>query len=118
MKHLKQEFDKLTFKEMMLHAIGTLTLAASFVLLYLGMLIPPEGEIHDSVLTAFGISLLFVASIYGISAFFVSNLISFKRSILSLLEKNRVDTGDLAQKTDREDAGDAGNNQGNSFQAP
>ena len=33
MKHLKEEFDKLTFRDVMLYGIGLLTLAAAFVLL-------------------------------------------------------------------------------------
>lgn len=95
MKHLKQEFDKLTFRDVLLYVVGLLTLTAAFVLLFLGMFIPPEGEIHDSVLTAFGISLLFVASIYGISAYFVANLTGFKKNILELLSKNNINTDSI-----------------------
>ena len=98
MKHLKQEFDKLTFKEVALHTIGFLTLVAAFVLLFLGMFIPPEGEIHDSVLTAFGISLLFVAAVYGISAYFVSSLKGFKAAIMELLTSHNVSTKPLEEK--------------------
>ncbi|MDE6479278.1 MAG: hypothetical protein K2L45_03335 [Muribaculaceae bacterium] len=99
MKHLKQEFDKLTFKEVALHTIGFLTLVAAFVLLFLGMFIPPEGEIHDSVLTAFGLSLLFVAAVYGISAYFVSSLKGFKAAVLDLLTKHDVDIDKLTKET-------------------
>ncbi len=98
MKHLKQEFDKLSFKDVMLYSIGNLTLIAAFVLLFLGMFIPPEGEIHDSVLTAFGISLLFVAAIFGISAYFVANLTGFKKTILELLSKHNVNTETLNKR--------------------
>ncbi len=98
MRHLKQEFDKLTFKDVMLYSIGILTLIAAFVLLFLGMFIPPEGEIHDSVLTAFGISLLFVAAIFGISAYFVANLTGFKKTILELLAKHNVNTETLKER--------------------
>lgn len=94
---MKQEFDKLTFKEVMLHCIGLLTLGAAFVLLFMGMFIPPEGEIHDSVLTAFGISLLFVAAIYGISAYFVASLKGFKAAVIDLLAQHRVDTKPLEE---------------------
>ena len=100
MKHLKQEFDKLTFKEVMLHCIGLLTLGAAFMLLFMGMFIPPEGEIHDSVLTAFGISLLFVAAIYGISAYFVTSLKGFKAAVLDLLSRHHVDTKPLREERD------------------
>ena len=95
MKHLKEEFDKLTFRDVMLYGIGLLTLAAAFVLLFMGMFIPPEGEIHDSVLTAFGIALLFVAAIYGISTYFIASLTGFKKAILDLLSKNNVNTESL-----------------------
>ena len=98
MRHLKQEFDKLSFKEAVLYGIGLLTLTAAFALLFMSMLIPPEGEIHDSVLTAYGISLLFVAAIFGISAYFVSSITGFKRAILELLEKHDVDTKSLEEK--------------------
>ncbi|MDE6026675.1 MAG: hypothetical protein K2G23_01205, partial [Muribaculaceae bacterium] len=77
-----------------------LTLAAAFTLLFMGMFIPPEGEIHDSVLTAFGISLLFVAAIYGISAYFVTSLKGFKAAVLDLLSRHNVDTKPLREETD------------------
>lgn len=108
MKHLKQEFDKLTFRDVLLYGIGLLTLAASFELLFMGMLIPPEGEIHDSVLTAYGISLFFVAAIYGISVYFVGNLQSFKKSVLKLLASHNIKTDELDEsikpETQTEDA--------------
>lgn len=96
MKRLKEEFDKLTFKDFMLHLIAVLTWVAAFTLLFLGMFIAPEGEIHDSVLTAFGIALFFIASIYGIAAFFVSQLTGFKTTILELLSKHniKIDNGE------------------------
>ena len=97
MRHLKQEFDKLTFKEAVLYGIGLLTLIAAFVLLFMALLMPPEGEIHDSVLTAYGLSLLFVAAIFGISAYFVSSLTGFKRAILEILEKHEVDTKSITE---------------------
>lgn len=36
-------------------------------MLFLGMYIPPTGEIHESVQTAFGLILVFVGSLLGIS---------------------------------------------------
>lgn len=66
MKHLKEEFDKLTFKDTLLYSIAIICIVTAFVLLFCGMFIAPQGEIHDSVLTAFGIVLLFVGAILGI----------------------------------------------------
>ena len=54
MRHLKQEFDKLTFKEVIIYILAVITMLAGLTLLFMGMFIPPEGEIHGSVLTAFG----------------------------------------------------------------
>ena len=54
MKHLKEEFDKLTLKEVLAYTLAYLSMIAGFVLLYLAMYIDPEGEIHPSVLSAFG----------------------------------------------------------------
>lgn len=42
MKHLKQEFDKLSFKEIIVYSLAVVTLVAGVVLLFLGMYIPPD----------------------------------------------------------------------------
>jgi len=81
MKHLKEEFDKLTIKDVLVYSLAIVSIVAAFVLLFLGLLIPPEGEIHDSVLTAYGLTLLFVGSLLGISMRIESELNKFKSSI-------------------------------------
>ena len=85
MKHLKQEFDKLTFKEVIVYTLGVGTLIASFVLLFMSMFIAPEGEIHDSVLTAYGLSLLFVASLLGVSMHYANELTKFKNMAFEIM---------------------------------
>lgn len=81
MKHLKDEFNKLTFKDMLMYALAVITMIAGLVLLFLGMYIPPEGQIHESVLTAFGIICVFAASLLGISMHYANELSRFKTSI-------------------------------------
>lgn len=81
MKHLKQEFDKLTFKEVLVYAMAIITLTVGLVMLFMGMFIPPEGEIHESVLTAFGIICVFSASLLGISIHYANELAKFKQGI-------------------------------------
>lgn len=81
MKHLKEEFDKLTIKDVLVYSLAIVSIVAAFVLLFLGLVIPPEGEIHDSVLTAYGLTLLFVGSLLGISMRIESELNKFKSSI-------------------------------------
>ncbi len=97
MKHLKQEFDKLSFKDTLSYTILILCLIAAFVLLFCGMFIPPEGEIHDSVLTAFGIILLFVASILGLDIRYGYKLYTLKGELDRYVEGLK---GDERKKED------------------
>lgn len=86
MKHLKSEFDKLTFKEVIIYVMAVITMATGLSLLYVGLFIPPEGEIHQSVLTAFGLISIFVASLLGISIHYSNELEKFKSNIRDQLE--------------------------------
>lgn len=88
MKHLKSEFDKLSFKETLVYSLAIITMIASFVLLFMGMFIPPEGEIHDSVLTAYGITLLFVASLLGVSMHYSNELTKFKDKAFTIIKES------------------------------
>ncbi len=87
MRHLKQEFDKLTFKEVLLYSITIVVLIAAFTLLFMGMFIPPEGEIHESVLTAFGLILLFVGSLLGVNMHYANQLSIFKEKAYEIMQK-------------------------------
>lgn len=89
MRHLKQEFDKLSFKDALMYVLAVVCLAAAFVLLFMGLLIPPEGEIHETVLTAFGMVLIFVGTIFGISFHYAGKLDSFQRTIINLIKEQK-----------------------------
>lgn len=86
MKHLKQEFDKLTFKEVIIYTLAVVTMLAGLSLLFVGLYIPPEGEIHGSVLTAFGSICIFVASLLGISLHYANELDKFKNTVQEQLD--------------------------------
>lgn len=81
MRHLKEEFDKLTFKEALAYGLAIASTLAGFVMLFIGMYIPPEGQIHESVLTAFGIILVFAGSLLGISMHYENEAKKFKENI-------------------------------------
>lgn len=81
MKHIKAEFDKLSFKELFIYSLSVVTLAAGMVAIFISLFIPPEGEIHASVLTFFGTSLIFCGSLLGIDAFHKNKLEDFQREI-------------------------------------
>lgn len=85
MRHLKAEFDKLTFKELLTYAIALLCMVAAVVAIFLGLYLPPRGEVHASVLTYFGISAAFVGSLLGITMHFNNELARFKSETLASL---------------------------------
>lgn len=87
MKHLKQEFDKLSFKEVIIYVLAGVTMTAGLTLLFIGLFIPPEGEIHSSVITAFGILCTFVASLLGISIHYANELDKFKANVQERLNE-------------------------------
>lgn len=87
MKHLKQEFDRLSFKEVIIYVLAVVTMTAGLTLLFIGLFIPPEGEIHSSVITAFGILCTFVASLLGISIHYANELDKFKANVQERLNE-------------------------------
>ena len=86
MKHLKQEFDILTFKEVLIYTLALITMLSGLTLLFMGLFISPEGEIHGSVLTAFGSICIFVASLLGISLHYANELDKFKANVQERLD--------------------------------
>lgn len=86
MRHLKQEFDKLTFKEALTYGLAIASMTAGFVLLFMGMLIEPRGEIHPSVLSAFGIILMFVGAVLGLEMRYANKSAQFKAEILEFMQ--------------------------------
>ncbi|WP_303041599.1 hypothetical protein [Duncaniella muris] len=87
MRHLKQEFDKLTFKEVIIYTLAAVAFMAGLTLLFIGLYIQPEGEIHGSVLTAFGSICVFVASLLGISFHYANELDNLKANIQERLDE-------------------------------
>ena len=86
MKHLKQEFDKLTFKEVLVYVLAVVCMASAIVCVFCGLFLPPTGEIHASVLTYFGLSSGFVGALLGISIHYSNELSKFKSNIQEQLE--------------------------------
>ncbi|MCM1522792.1 MAG: hypothetical protein NC039_09105 [Muribaculaceae bacterium] len=88
MKHLKQEFDKLTIRELLTYFIAMLLMASAIVAVFLGMYIPPEGEVHDSILVYYGISSASASSLLGISMHYQNKLEDFKAQVRDWLTAN------------------------------
>lgn len=87
MRHLKHEFDKLSFKEFFSYMLALVCMVAGITMSFIGMFIPPEGELHPTILTFFGISLGFAGSIIGINIHYDSQLQKFKTEISEQVKK-------------------------------
>lgn len=55
-------------------SMSFISLIAGLVLLFVGMFLPPSGEIHSSVLVAFGEAATFAGAILGIHFSYASKL--------------------------------------------
>lgn len=89
MKHLKAEFDKLSFKEVIVYWLAIVTMIVAMVAIFVSLYMPPRGEVHSSVLTYFGLSCAFVSTLLGITAHFNNQLNKFKTETIQFLRDNR-----------------------------
>lgn len=71
----------LPVKEMVSYGLAIGALTSGYLLLFLGMYLPPAGEIHHSVLTAFGITGLFTGSLLGITMHYTAELANIKEQL-------------------------------------
>lgn len=79
-------------------AIGTAVIAfiAGWGLTIAGFIIPPEGEVADSVLWILGQALIYTASVLGFGMYFNNQMVKFRtdtRRYIDRIEKEK-DTGD------------------------
>lgn len=85
---MSNEFQKLSIKDMLIYILAVVSMLAGLTLLFLGLYIPPEGEIHTSVQSAFGVICIFVAALLGISLHFGNELDKIKANITQFTEKH------------------------------
>lgn len=88
MRHLKQEFDKLSLKEVIILLLAVLCQISGTVCIFLSLFIEPVGEIHTSVLMYYGLVSTFCGSLLGISQHYSVQLEKFKSSVLSQIQKS------------------------------
>ena len=107
MKSVKDSYDKCTIKE----KIAIITAVAAFVLGWAltiaGFIVPPIGDISNSVLWVLGQALIYAASVFGITSYFKSESVQMKNDMQRyfnkqerlLLERERIrngnDTGEI-----------------------
>lgn len=74
----KPEKRPLSTRDKILYGLAVLSILSANVAVYVGLLLPPEGEIHGSILMFFGLVCAFSAAMFGITADFHSSLISLR----------------------------------------
>ncbi len=79
---LKIKDETIPLKDTLIYSLAVLSLLAGFTMLFIGMFLPPAGQIHESVITAFGIILIFVGSLLGISMHYANETDKFKKAII------------------------------------
>lgn len=82
-------------------AIGTAVIAfiAGWGLTIAGFIIPPEGEVADSVLWILGQALIYTASVLGIGMYFNNQMVKFRtdtRNYINRIEREKEEEGDDA----------------------
>lgn len=71
----------------MLMAAALLLLGA--ILLIAGFLVPPQGEIHESVLVAFGEILTFAGCVFGMNYHYRSMVSKFMKDVRDDMQKSK-----------------------------
>ena len=76
-----EKFGDLSVREKISYILCCLSFVLGSVLVFAAVCIEPKGEIHASVITAFGMFLAVCGSVLGISMHFYSELYKFKSEI-------------------------------------
>lgn len=86
MRHIKSEFDKLSFKELFTFGLAAVCMAAAFVLVFIGVYMPPQGEIHPTIITIFGLCLGFAGTLLGIKNHYDIQTKKLRAEIMSMIQ--------------------------------
>ena len=84
-------YRKLSKKDIWMYSIGSVVILLGWIITFIGMFLPPPGEIHSSVLLVLGQSLVFGAAIFGVTYYVKTTIGEFKTTtankILDKLDK-------------------------------
>ena len=74
-----ETWAKMDVKQKFAIVTAVVAFIAGWGLTIVGFIIPPEGEVHDSVLWILGQALVYTASVLGIGMYFNNELVKFRR---------------------------------------
>lgn len=115
MKSVKDTYDKCTIKEKIAIITAVVAFLLGWALTIAGFIVPPIGDISNSVLWVLGQALIYAASVFGITSYFKSESVQMKRDMERYFDKKErlqiertkirqgIDVGELPNDTDDED---------------
>ena len=87
MKRVKNAYDKCTIKEKIAVITAVLAFVLGWALTIAGFIVPPIGDISNSVLWVLGQALIYAASVFGITSYFKSESVQMKRDMERFFDK-------------------------------
>lgn len=90
----KTSWEDLNIKEKIAIISAIVAFLLGWGLSIAGFWIPPIGEVADSVLWILGQSLIYAASVFGVTSYFTAETIKMKHDIRRELEKIKHDEND------------------------
>lgn len=108
------KWSDINIKEKIAIVSACVTLFIGWLLVCIGFMIHPQGEVHDSVLWILGQALIYSASVFGLAGYMTSQVFTMKRDINDHLHRmeelqiererlrNGVDYGEVPSKENDE----------------
>lgn len=75
------KWSDINIKEKIAIVSACVTLFVGWLLVSIGFMIHPQGEVHDSVLWILGQALIYSASVFGLAGYMTSQVFTMKRDI-------------------------------------
>lgn len=94
LNNIPQNWSELTFRDKVAYIVTCAAFTVGTALSIVGLVVPPVGEVHPSVITLVGLFLSFCGALLGISHHFENELEKFKNETLASLNQ-------LNQKNDK-----------------
>lgn len=79
-------------KDIVQYGSAVLTISLAWILVFFAFFSSPEGQIHESVIYIYAQSLLYVASLFGISMFVVNAVNTMRKDIDRKIDSKLKDT--------------------------
>ena len=79
-------------KDAIQYGSAVLTMICAWILVFFAFFSSPEGQIHESVIYIYAQSLLYVASLFGISMFVVNAVNTMRKDIDRKIDNKLKDT--------------------------